>query len=178
MTDTKQRYYGKYRGVVVSPVDPQLKGRVQATVTVGGTPLPVWAEACTPLAGPGVGFYAIPPTGAGVWIEFEEGDLDKPIWSGCWWAEGEVMTVLSPDQTPPDPVSAPNTVVLRVPTARLKLDMLTGIATLETLVPPASPATPTAVRITPVAIEISYGINTILISPAGIVLNNGALTVI
>jgi hypothetical protein len=178
MNDTKKRYYGKYRGIVVNPIDPVLKGRVLAAVTVGGTPLEVWAEACTPLAGPGVGFYAIPPAGAGVWIEFEEGDLDKPIWTGCWWAEGEVLTMLSPDLPPPDPVTAPMTVVLRVPTARVKLDTLTGTATLETLVPPATPATPTSVKITPAFIEISYGIHTIRLTPAGIILNNGALTVI
>lgn len=80
----KERFYGKYRGLVFNPIDPLNKGRVLATVTVGGAPLQVWAEACTPYVGIGAGFQAIPPAGTGVWIEFEEGDLDKPIWTGCW----------------------------------------------------------------------------------------------
>ncbi len=56
--------------------------------------MPVVAEACTPFAGLGSGFYAIPPTGAGVWIEFEEGDLNKPIWTGSWWSDGELPASL------------------------------------------------------------------------------------
>ena len=32
----------------------------------------------------------MPPVGAGVWIEFEAGDVSRPIWVGGWWATGEV----------------------------------------------------------------------------------------
>jgi hypothetical protein len=85
-----KKYYGKYRGIVVQPADPGVKGRITATVTIGGAPVPMVAEACTPFAGLGSGFYAMPPIGAGVWIEFEEGDLNKPIWTGSWWSEGEL----------------------------------------------------------------------------------------
>jgi hypothetical protein len=87
----KKKHYGKYRGIVTQPVDSGTKGRVTATVTIGGTPVPVVAEACTPFGGLGSGLYAIPPTGAGVWIEFEEGDLNKPIWTGSWWSDGELL---------------------------------------------------------------------------------------
>jgi len=31
-----------------------------------------------------MGLFALPSVGAGVWIEFEHGDPDYPIWSGCW----------------------------------------------------------------------------------------------
>jgi hypothetical protein len=24
-----------------------------------------------------------------VWVEFEQGDPEYPVWSGCFWAEGE-----------------------------------------------------------------------------------------
>ena len=41
-----------------------------------------WATPCIPYAGPVSGFYSIPPIGAGVWIEFESGDISRPIWSG------------------------------------------------------------------------------------------------
>lgn len=179
MTEPKKRYYGKYRGTVVTNADPYLKGRIQALVTVGGTPLPMWAEACTPLAGPLYGLYAVPPTGAGVWIEFEEGDLEKPIWSGCWWMDGEVTAMLQPDLQPPDPVTSPQTIVLRVPTARIKLDTLTGTVTMETLVPPATPATPTGVKITPLGVEISFGPTRIIrITAAGVDINNTTLTIL
>jgi len=32
-----------------------------------------------------MGVYMVPPIGAGVWVEFEHGDPDKPIWTGCRW---------------------------------------------------------------------------------------------
>src|SRR6185312_4418451 len=47
-----------------------------------------WAEPCVPLAGPTgapMGVYFVPPIGAGVWVEFEQGDPGRPIWSGCRW---------------------------------------------------------------------------------------------
>jgi hypothetical protein len=30
------------------------------------------------------------PVGTNVWVEFEGGNTDLPIWSGCFWAEGEL----------------------------------------------------------------------------------------
>lgn len=181
-----QRYYGKYRGTVANNVDTGMRGRITALVTVGGAPLQVVAEACTPYPG----FYAIPPNGSGVWIEFEEGDLDRPIWTGCWWREGEVLAMLSPSVPPPDAATAPQTVVFSVaaagfpgavPTARLKLDAITGTATLETLVTPATPAAPTQVKISATGIDILHSVggnqNTIRMTPAGIVFGDGALMI-
>jgi hypothetical protein len=172
-----KRYYGKYRGTVVQPIDPLFKGRVQVLVSLGGPPMTMWAEACVPFAGPLYGFYAIPPSGAGVWVEFEEGNVNKPIWSGCWWMDGEVAAALGPDLPPPSPTAAVESVVLRTPTARLKLGILTGIATLESLLPPATPALPTRVEVTPVGVEVSFGKSTVRVSPLGVDLNNGALAV-
>jgi hypothetical protein len=43
-----------------------------------------------PYAGDGVGFFALPPTETGVWVEFEAGDPRYPIWSGCFWADGQI----------------------------------------------------------------------------------------
>jgi hypothetical protein len=68
--------------------------------------------------------------------------------------------------------------VLRTLTTRLKLDTLKGTISLETLVPPATPAVPTRVQVTPAFVEISYGVHTLRLTPAGIVLNNGALVVV
>jgi hypothetical protein len=85
------RFYGKYRGLVVNNVDPMQIGRLQAMVpeVLGEIPSG-WALPCAPYAGTGSGLYAIPPVGAGVWIEFEAGDTSRPIWVGAWWATGEV----------------------------------------------------------------------------------------
>ncbi len=44
-----------------------------------------WALPCVPFAGNGMGMFSLPSAGSGVWIEFEHGDLDYPIWTGCWW---------------------------------------------------------------------------------------------
>ncbi len=81
-----QPFYGKYRGTVTDNKDPLMIGRVRARVPdVMGDQESGWAMPCAPFGGSGVGFFAIPATGAGVWIEFEHGDPDYPIWSGCWW---------------------------------------------------------------------------------------------
>src|SRR5262249_15087072 len=34
--------------------------------------------------------FRVPAIGAGVWIEFEAGDVSRPIWTGCWWADGQL----------------------------------------------------------------------------------------
>ena len=74
---SRTRFYGKHRGLVVSNEDPLMLGRVQARVpSVLGDVVSGWALPCAPFTGDGVGMYAIPPIGAGVWIEFEAGDPD------------------------------------------------------------------------------------------------------
>jgi Type VI secretion system/phage-baseplate injector OB domain len=87
-----EKYYGKYRGKVLENDDPLFLGRILADVAAVSGMTMNWCMPCTPYAGSDVGFYAIPPIGANVWIEFEGGDTNYPIWSGCFWAEGEVPT--------------------------------------------------------------------------------------
>jgi Type VI secretion system/phage-baseplate injector OB domain len=86
---TSNRFYGKYRATVIQNVDPERRGRLQLIIPDVFGPVPsTWAEACTPLAGPSgppMGVYMVPPIGAGVWAEFEQGDPNYPIWSGCRW---------------------------------------------------------------------------------------------
>ncbi len=88
---TTDRFYGKYRGLVTVNIDPLNLGRLQAMVpeVLGESPS-TWALPCAPYAGTGAGQFMIPPVGAGVWIEFEAGDVSRPIWTGTWWATGEV----------------------------------------------------------------------------------------
>lgn len=87
-TDGANRaFYGKFRGIVTDVQDPLMIGRIKARVPdVLGDQESGWALPCAPFGGQGVGFFALPTTGAGVWIEFEHGDPDYPIWAGCWFA--------------------------------------------------------------------------------------------
>jgi len=98
-----QRYYGKYRGIVTDTADPERLGRIRARVPdiFGVTETSPWALPCTPYAGPNAGWYAVPPVDAGVWIEFEAGDLSRPIWSGGWWSRGELPQNEKGDDTQP-----------------------------------------------------------------------------
>ncbi len=86
-----KKFLGKFRGKVENNVDPMQLGRIQASVpAVLGEGKMSWAMPCVPYAGNAVGFFAIPPVGANVWVEFEGGDPDYPVWSGCFWGSGEV----------------------------------------------------------------------------------------
>ena len=83
-------YYGKYRGIVTDVDDPNNQLRIRATVpAVLGEHACGWAMPAAPFAGDGHGMVMLPKVGSGVWIEFEAGRLDSPIWSGAWWADGE-----------------------------------------------------------------------------------------
>ena len=83
---TATRYYGKYRGTVLVNVDPLQTGRIMAQVpdVLGETPSS-WALPCVPVAGIQAGAFMVPPIGSQVWIEFEQGDPDYPIWTGGFW---------------------------------------------------------------------------------------------
>lgn len=84
-------YFGKYRGRVANNVDPLQQGRVQVEVpSVLGSSTLSWAMPCVPYAGSGVGFFMVPPVDARIWVEFEGGDPDYPIWVGCFWDSGDV----------------------------------------------------------------------------------------
>jgi Type VI secretion system/phage-baseplate injector OB domain len=89
--DVMEKFFGKYRGQVANNQDPLHLGRIQVKVpAIFGDGRNSWAMPCTPYAGVDVGFFAIPPVGTNVWVEFEEGDPDYPIWSGCFWGEDEL----------------------------------------------------------------------------------------
>jgi hypothetical protein len=85
------RFYGKYRGKVTDVDDPESIGRIKAIVPAvfGETDSP-WAMPASPFAGPQHGLFLLPEVDDGVWIEFEGGNPARPIWSGFWWASGEI----------------------------------------------------------------------------------------
>ena len=85
-----KKFFGKYRGTVINNIDPEQIGRIQAIVPAVSNVVPTsWAMPCVPFAGKSEGFFAVPQIGSGVWIEFEGGDVSYPIWTGCFWHDGE-----------------------------------------------------------------------------------------
>lgn len=109
-------FYGKYRGVVWDTNDSWKIGRVRAKVQeIWGDNPGGWALPCVPYAGKGVGLFLMPPIGALVWIEFENGDTSKPIWSGCFWADKAV------DILPANPAN-PNIKVLKTDIGKIEIN--------------------------------------------------------
>jgi hypothetical protein len=86
----RNHYYGKYRGEVVSNEDPSNRGLIKVRVPSLLEEEVVWAMPCLPFAGPNMGMYMIPEPGALVWIEFEAGNINRAIWTGCFWAKEEL----------------------------------------------------------------------------------------
>jgi hypothetical protein len=106
-TNNTQKFYGKYRGTVVNNVDPMFMGRLLVIVPDVLGPVPSsWAVPCVPLAGPTgppMGVYMVPPIGAGVWVEFEQGDPNYPIWVGCRWGTVSDVPLAAKAGNPADP---------------------------------------------------------------------------
>ena len=162
------QYFGKYRGKVENNLDPMQLGRVQVSVpAVLGAGRLSWAMPCAPYAGSGVGFFAVPQVGTNVWVEFEGGDTDYPIYSGCFWGVGEVPAL----------PAVPQMKVLKTDGITLTLSDLPGAGgfTLE-VGPPVVPM-PLKLVCNAAGIEITNGAASVKLSPASVSLNNGALEV-
>ncbi|HEY7028061.1 MAG TPA: phage baseplate assembly protein V [Gemmatimonadales bacterium] len=104
---SNNKYLGKYRGTVLQNIDPDFRGRLQLSVPDVMSLLPTtWAEAAVPLAGPTgppMGVYMVPSIGAGVWVEFEHGDPNRPIWTGCRWGAQSDVPTMAKAGNPADP---------------------------------------------------------------------------
>lgn len=166
------KYFGKYRGTVVQNVDPEQRGRIQAIVPDVSNVVPTtWASACVPLTGKSMGTYLVPQIGAGVWIEYEQGDIDYPIWTGGFWGVAAEVPALALAGNPVSP-----SIVLQTglqhsismsdvpgPTGGIMLKSSTGAMIL----------------VNDVGITISNGKGaTIVMNGPTVTINNGALTVI
>lgn len=94
------RYFGKYRGYVSGVADPHNLGRIKARVPrLLGETETGWAMPCAPYAGPDQGVFMVPEVGSGVWIEFEGGDLSRPIWTGGFWGKPGAGDIDQADST-------------------------------------------------------------------------------
>lgn len=121
MNDTPRRYYGKYRAVVTATADPDQLGRIQVKLTDFPQLEAAWCMPCVPYAGNKQGWFVIPEINANVWIEFEGGELQRPIWVGCFWDKDTIPDSASPSRK-----------IFQTPTCRIVLDDLDGKAgTLE-----------------------------------------------
>jgi hypothetical protein len=162
-------FFGKYRGKVENNIDPMMLGKIQVSVpAVLGEGSLSWAMPCVPFAGNGVGFFMIPPVGANVWVEFEGGDIDYPIWSGCFWGVGE---------TPAIP-AVPQMKIIKMDTISLTLSELPGIGGVTLEVSPPSVALPLTMTFDAQGIKLDAGpLGVVELTPAGVKINSGALEV-
>ncbi|MEX8521105.1 MAG: phage baseplate assembly protein V [Leptothrix sp. (in: b-proteobacteria)] len=163
--DRAQRYLGKYRGTVINNVDPEQRGRILAMVPDVQGLLPLtWALPCVPIAGKQEGSFMVPQVGAGVWIEFEQGDPDYPIWVGGFWGSAaEVpLTALTPTMTP-----LGQNIVFQ--TSMQHLLAISDAAPLPMMAPIPAPAPPGTGGI----VLRSPSGAMIVVNDAGIFINNG-----
>lgn len=116
MEKVERRFYGKYRGFVVENADPEKLGRLKLRVpsVLGDAVVTGWAMPCVPYGGDAnQGMLFIPEVDAGVWVEFEEGDLEFPIWVGTFWSKpggnSEVPFPNQPDGSEDSAVQDPPT---------------------------------------------------------------------
>ena len=154
----RNRFFGKYRGVVVDADAGTM--RVKASVpAVLGQQTSGWARPCVPFAGPSMGFAFLPAVGTGVWIEFEGGDVSYPIWSGCYWHDGE------------QPADATSSVLAIVTSAGQKILLDTG-GTLT-----VSDQNGNSVTLDSSGLSLQGSGQSVALGGSGVSVNNGALEV-
>jgi uncharacterized protein involved in type VI secretion and phage assembly len=162
-------HFGKHRGEVLNTLDPLGLGRIQVGVPglLDNSTL-AWAMPCLPGAGPNVGIFVIPPVGAKVWVEFERGDLDYPIWSGGFWGTGETPAPMGPTQA--------MTRVWAGDNFKVEILDMPGAGTLAiTLTTPSGEAKLAADAS---ALELSWGQSSVKLSVDGVSINGSNLKVL
>lgn len=147
--DKCKQFLGKYRATVTNNIDPLKRGRVEVSVPDVSNLIPsTWAMPCLPFAGTQSGMIVIPAIGAGVWVEFEQGDLDYPIWVGGYWGES----------------------------AELPVDAIASSAALQTMVIQTSGQYTIVVSDVPgqgITLKGPGGLSSIILNEQGIFINNG-----
>ena len=160
------KYSGKYRGTVINNVDPKCMGRLQVAVAEIPGVATTWATPSMPMTGKQMGSFTLPQVGAKIWVEFEQGNPDYPVWSGGVWSEGEVPA----PGLAGTPVS-PNIVLQTAGQTSLVLSDTTGI-TLKTF-------SGASIVINEAGITIQNGKGaSIMLTGTSVFINNDALQIL
>ena len=109
-----ERRFGQFRAIVTDNQDPEKRGRLRLRVPSAlGDQETDWALPCLPYGGGATfGLFMVPPNNAQVWVEFEEGDIHRPIWTGVFWQDGADVP---PDASKTDPT----TLLLQTPAGHI-----------------------------------------------------------
>jgi uncharacterized protein involved in type VI secretion and phage assembly len=106
----ESKYWGKYRGFVHDRNDEQQLGRLRLRVpSLLGDAITGWAWPALPYAGNNLGLFFVPQVDDLVWVEFVEGELEHPLWSGGGWGNPGGTSEIPEDAKP----NYPDTQVLR-----------------------------------------------------------------
>jgi uncharacterized protein involved in type VI secretion and phage assembly len=160
-----KKHFGKHRGKVLNNLDPLNRGRILAQVaSVSGLLPSTWCEPCLPLAGIQSGTYFVPQVGAGVWIEFEEGDVARPIWTGCFWGSVAEVPMLALVGLPGSP-----SIVLQTG-GQVSLVLSDAPGQLGGVLARTHSA---AVSVTDASIMLTCGTASIVLAPGLITISNG-----
>ncbi|HXU45670.1 MAG TPA: phage baseplate assembly protein V [Thermoanaerobaculia bacterium] len=163
------KFYGKYRGVVIDNIDLLGLGRILPYVPAVQGSILNWALPAAPYAGFETGFWAMPDIGSNVWVEFEGGNPDHPIWSGCFWEEGEAAFVQALSPEDPALIKAWRTDFITL----IFNDTPEVGGAMFNIIDPAV-AVPITILMNSAGIEIQCGVSNILINPEeGITLTVG-----
>ena len=162
----ENRYFGKYRAEVVNNDDPRSEGRLEVRVAGVMGQETLWALPCVPYAGKDIGFFAMPPVGARVWVEFEGGDTDYPIWVGCYWLPGQLPAEAAPDK-----------VIFKTPGATIIIED-SGTVEIETTGGSKITLTGTEISMESTTIKLSANGAAAELTAGGFDAMNGALKVI
>ena len=167
-----KKFWGKYRATVLNNIDPLQIGRILVTVPdVQGIIPSSWAMPCVPIAGKQMGMYVVPQIGAGVWIEFEQGNPDYPVWVGGYWGSAAEVPALALAGNPASPsivlqTGLQNSLVvsdLPGPTGGIMLKSTTGATII--------------VNDTGIYIQNGKGASIIMTGPT-VTINNGAMVIV
>ncbi len=94
--DTNNEKWGKYRALVVDINDPEKRGRIKVKCpAIFGTSISGWCEVCLPTVTEDRIDFQVPSVDSQVWIEFERGDVNKPVYSGSWVITDQIPSDLN-----------------------------------------------------------------------------------
>jgi len=159
-------YYSKYQGLVIDNKDPEHRGRLKVRVpdVFGDQTLTTWALPALPYAGNKLGLFLIPPVNTNIWVEFAGGNIEVPVWTGCFWPE---------EQEVPAKNGSPDIKILKTESCTITLDDTPGSSSITIQMGDS-----VKIVIDSGGIEINNGQNAVIkLSGTQVSINNGALEV-